>query len=385
MSTCSASENNVESVVRVVDLRSDTVSLPTPNMRRAIYEAVVGDDVYGEDPTVNELERRSAEMFGKQAALFVPTGTMGNLLAVMVHCSRRGTEAIVGDMAHIFLYEQGGAAQIGGVLLNTIKNQPDGSFDLSELQKKFRGYDVHEPQTALVLVENTHNMCGGKVLQLQWLDDLSKICKEMTAKIHMDGARIFNAAEYLEVPVSRIVRDVDSICFCLSKGLACPVGSVLVGSNDFIKEAHRLRKALGGGMRQVGFLAAAGLCAFDEIIPTLKKDHERARRIAQYIQGMKSPFFKVDVENLHTNIVMIQILTNKIKSCVFGKRLTEVLPRELELGIVDTYGNGISVKVSARDWSFARIVVYTNITDEDIDLAIKKIKYVIEEFESNMK
>ncbi|XP_055623058.1 uncharacterized protein LOC129766514 [Toxorhynchites rutilus septentrionalis] len=369
--------------VRVVDLRSDTVSLPTARMRKAIYEAEVGDDVYDEDPTVKELERRSAQMFGKQAALFVPSGTMGNLLAVMVHCSRRGTEAIVGDMAHIFLYEQGGAAQIGGVLLNCIKNEEDGTFDLGELRNKFRGYDVHESQTALVLVENTHNMCGGKVLPLQWLEDLSKICTERSVKIHMDGARIFNAAEYLKVPVSRIVRDVDSICFCLSKGLACPVGSVLVGHNDFIKAAHRLRKALGGGMRQVGFLAAAGLCAFDEIVPKLSKDHARTRRIAEFIQSINSPLFKVDLENLHTNILMIQILTNRITSCDFERRLIEVLPEELEHGLVDARGNGISVKVSARDWSFTRIVVYTNITDEDIDLVIRKIKYVIEEYHNN--
>uniref|UniRef100_A0A182TBA9 Aromatic amino acid beta-eliminating lyase/threonine aldolase domain-containing protein n=1 Tax=Anopheles maculatus TaxID=74869 RepID=A0A182TBA9_9DIPT len=176
----------------------------------------------------------------------------------MVHCSRRGTEAIVGDIAHGFLYEQGGAAQIAGVLLNTIKNNPDGTFCLNELVHKFRGFDIHEPNTVLVMVENTHNMCGGKVLPLDWLERLATICREKGAKVHMDGARVFNAAAHLNLPVSRIVRDVDSVCFCLSKGLACPVGSILLGTKEFIKEAHRLRKALGGGMRQVGFLAAAG-------------------------------------------------------------------------------------------------------------------------------
>ncbi|XP_055585910.1 uncharacterized protein LOC129738680 [Uranotaenia lowii] len=385
MSYANNSSNGVQSDERVVDFRSDTISVPTASMRKAIYEAVVGDDVYGEDPTVLELERRSAELFGKEAALFVPTGTMANLLAVMVHCSRRGTEAIVGDAAHVFLYEQGGAAQIAGVLLSTIKNKPDGTFCLDELVHKFRGFDVHEPNTTLVLVENTHNMCGGKVLPLQWLEDLSKICKERSVKLHMDGARVFNAAAHLNVPVARVVRDVDTVCFCLSKGLACPVGSMLIGSKDFIKEAHRLRKALGGGMRQVGFLAAAGLVALDEIVPKLKIDHQRTKRIAESIYTLKSPLFTVDLANLHTNILMVQILTDKVKSCELGKRLSTIEAKEIEDGLVDASGKGICVKISARDWAFARIVVYTNLTDEEVDLAIKKIEYVIREYEKNIK
>lgn len=382
-SNCSRDDNT--STTRVVDFRSDTVSVPTPSMRKAIYEAAVGDDVYGEDPTVNELERRSAELFGKEAALFVPTGTMANLLSVMVHCGRRGMEAIVGDAAHVFLYEQGGAAYLAGVQLSTIQNKPDGTFCLKELQNKFRGYDIHEPQTALVLVENTHNMCGGKVLPLQWLEDLSEICKNKSIKIHMDGARVFNAAEHLNVPVSRVVRDVDSVCYCLSKGLACPVGSVLIGSKNFIKEAHRLRKALGGGMRQVGFLAAAGLCAIDEIVPKLNDDHRRTRQIAEAIRSMNSTIFEVDLENLHTNILLIHMSSDTVKSCDFSERLEQVKPQELQAGLVDETGKGISVKVSARDWSYSRIVVYTNITDDEVDLAIRKIKYVIDEYQSKLE
>lgn len=374
--------NGVASSVRVVDLRSDTVSVPTPSMRRAIYDADVGDDVYGEDPTTSLLERRSAELFGKEAALFVPSGTMGNLLAVMVHCNRRGSEAIVGDMAHVFLYEQGGSAQLAGVSLNNIKNLPNGTFSLDELQTKFRGFDVHEPKTELVLIENTHNICGGKVIPLQWIEDLAKICRKESVKVHMDGARVFNAAEHLGVPVSRIVRDVDSVCCCLSKGLACPVGSVLVGSKEFIKQAHRLRKALGGGMRQVGFLAAAGLVALDEIVPLLNLDHQRARKIAEAIHAMKSPLFTVDLKNVQTNILMVQILTDKIKSDEFAKRLANVSSQEIADRITDTTGKGISVKLSARDWAFVRIVTYTNLTDEDVDLAIRKIKYVIEEYQT---
>lgn len=377
------SEPTVSSV-RVVDFRSDTVSVPTATMRKAMYEAAVGDDVYGEDPTVNELERRAAALLGKEAALFVPSGTMGNLLAVMVHCNRRGSEAIVGDMAHVFLYEQGGSAQLAGVLLNNIKNNTDGTFCLDELRNKFRGFDIHEPNTELVLIENTHNMCGGKVLPLQWMEDLSNICKEKSIKLHMDGARVFNAAEHLKVPVSRVVRDVDSVCFCLSKSLACPVGSMLVGSKDFVKQAHRLRKALGGGMRQVGFLAAAALVALDEIVPKLALDHDRTRKIAEAIHTMNSPLFTVDLKNLHSNILMVQILTPKIKSCDLANRLKEVMPEEIEKGLTDASGKGISVKLSARDWSFARIVIYTNLTDEDVDLAIRKIKYVIEEYQTTL-
>ncbi|XP_062536510.1 uncharacterized protein LOC134205345 [Armigeres subalbatus] len=381
-SSSNGTPTEAASLVRVVDLRSDTVSVPTANMRKAMFEAAIGDDVYGEDPTVNELERRAAELLGKEAALFVPSGTMGNLLAVMVHCNRRGSEAIVGDMAHVFLYEQGGSAQLAGVLLNNIKNKTDGTFCLAELRNKFRGYDVHEPNTELVLIENTHNICGGKVLPLQWIEDLSKICKEKCVKLHMDGARVFNAAEYLKVPVSRVVRDVDSVCFCLSKGLACPVGSMLVGSKEFIKQAHRLRKALGGGMRQVGFLAGAALAALDEIVPKLGIDHDRARRIAKAIHSMNSPLFTVDLENVQTNILMVQILNANIKSSDFTERLLEVKPNEIDSGLTDSSGKGISVKLSARDWAFARIVVYTNLTDEEVDLAIRKIKYVIEEYQT---
>uniref|UniRef100_A0A182NCJ9 Aromatic amino acid beta-eliminating lyase/threonine aldolase domain-containing protein n=1 Tax=Anopheles dirus TaxID=7168 RepID=A0A182NCJ9_9DIPT len=370
--------------VRVVDFRSDTISVPTPSMRHAMFTAEVGDDVYGEDPTVRKLEERSAALFGKEAALFVPTGTMANLLAIMVHCSRRGTEAIVGDLAHGFLYEQGGAAQIAGVLLNTIHNNPDGTFCLNELVRKFRGFDVHEPDTTLVMVEDTHNICGGKVLPLDWLEKLAAICREKGAKVHMDGARVFNAAAYLNLPVSRVVRDVDSVCFCLSKGLACPVGSILLGTKEFIKEAHRLRKALGGGMRQVGFLAAAGLCALDEIVPKLGDDHARTRRVAEAIDQLGSPIFKVDLANLHTNILMVQILSKKICSSELARRLAMVAPGEIEAGVVDSEGKGIAVKLSARDWTFARIVVYTNITDEEVELAIKKIRYVFVEYEKDL-
>lgn len=230
-----AEDSNVKKH-RIVDMRSDTVSLPNSEMRKAMAEAVVGDDVYGEDPTVRELELRSAALFGKDDAVFTPSGTMANLLSVMVHCDARGSEAIAGDRSHVYLYEQGGAAHLAGVQVSTVPNLTDGTFDLAEVRRKIRGFDQHEPITKLVVVEQTHNMCGGKVVPLEWLDSLGELAREKNLKVHMDGARVFNAAEYLKVPLSRICRDVDSVCYCLSKGLSAPIGSVLVGSKDFIKQ-----------------------------------------------------------------------------------------------------------------------------------------------------
>uniref|UniRef100_A0A1A9VF61 Aromatic amino acid beta-eliminating lyase/threonine aldolase domain-containing protein n=1 Tax=Glossina austeni TaxID=7395 RepID=A0A1A9VF61_GLOAU len=355
----------------VVDMRSDTVSSPTIEMREAMYTAAVGDDVYGEDPTVLKLEQKSIDLFKKEAALFVPSGTMANLLAT-------------------------GAAQIAGVQLTTIQNRTDGTFCLDELQRKMHLYDdCHEPLTSLVVVENTHNMCGGKVLPLRWLDELVSVCKnkEMTngktIALHMDGARVFNAAQYLNESVARIARDFDSICFCLSKGLSAPVGSVLLGSKTFIAEARRLRKVLGGGMRQCGVLAAAGLVAFEKIVPLLPEDHRRTRRIAQAINNLRSSNFNVDLDNVHTNILLIHMMNPKISASSFAKRLAEVTQKELDENITttDEVGQemrGIQLKVSSRDWSYARIVLYNQITDKDVECAIKKIKYVIQEYDRNL-
>ncbi|KAM7363472.1 uncharacterized protein ACRADG_000369 isoform 1-T2 [Cochliomyia hominivorax] len=376
----------------VVDVRSDTVSLPTPEMRQAMFEAVVGDDVYGEDPTVAELEKKSALLFEKEAALYVPSGTMANLLAIMVHCHRRGTEAIVGDLSHTFLYEQAGAAQIAGVQLATIKNKTDGTFCLNEMQRKMRLYDdCHEPVTSLVIVENTHNMCGGKALPLEWLNELAGICKNptktngKTIALHMDGARIFNAATYLNVSVARITKDFDSVCFCLSKGLSAPVGSVLVGTKEFIREARHLRKVLGGGMRQSGILAAAGLVALETIVPRLNEDHKRIKRIAEALHNLCSPNFTVDLANVHSNILLIHMVNPKITASDFSKRLSEVTTQELQDDVTTTPDDGkrgIVLKVSARDWAYARIVLYHQITDKDVDYTIKKFEYVIKEFDA---
>ncbi|XP_005188537.2 uncharacterized protein LOC101895854 [Musca domestica] len=386
--------NSTMSANYVVDIRSDTVSLPTKEMRQAMLEAVVGDDVYGEDPTVLQLEQTSAKLFEKEAALFVPSGTMANLLAIMVHCHRRGTEAIVGDISHTFLYEQAGAAQIAGVQLATIKNKPDGTFCLREMQHKLRLYDdCHEPVTALVVVENTHNMCGGKALPLEWLDELAAICKDPVKTngkriaLHMDGARIFNAATYLKVPVSRITKDFDSVCFCLSKGLSAPVGSVLVGNKTFINEARRLRKVLGGGMRQCGVLAAAGLVALETIVPRLNEDHQRTKRIAEALFNIHSPNISVDLANVHSNILLIHMVNPKVTADEFAKRLGTVTAQELADGVITSAENGASgivLKVSARDWAYARIVLYHQITDKDVEYTIKKFEYVVKEFDRQL-
>ncbi|KAH8241174.1 hypothetical protein KR032_001433 [Drosophila birchii] len=376
------------STVAVVDLRSDTVSQPTAQMRARMASAEVGDDVYGEDPTVNELEARTAAIFGKEAGLFVPSGTMGNLLAIMVHCHRRGTEALVGDLSHIFLYEQGGASHLAGVQLATLKNEQDGTFSLQELRRRIRHDDYHEPITSLVVVENTHNICGGKVVPLSFLDELAALVRQPgvgtgSARIalHMDGARVFNAAASLGVGVERICRDFDSVSICLSKSLSAPVGSVLVGGKDFIAEARRLRKALGGGMRQVGILAAAGLVALEEVVPLLGKDHERTQKIAKAIHALKSPNITVDLDTVQSNILLVEITQPKLTASEFSARLGTVEPEELKAGVKDTNGAGIVVKASARDWAFARLVLYHQVDDKQVELAIRKLEYVIGQYD----
>ncbi|XP_067627254.1 uncharacterized protein [Eurosta solidaginis] len=378
----------------IIDLRSDTVSKPTAEMRQAMFEAVVGDDVYGEDPTVNALEQKAAKLFEKEAGLFVPSGTMGNLLACMVHCHRRGTEAIVGDLSHVYLYEQGGAAHIGGIQLATLPNKEDGTFCLEALRRKVRLVDDHEPITALVIVENTHNICGGKVIPLEWIDKLVALLnnnKELQPDgkriaLHMDGARIFNAATALQVPVARIARDFDSVNFCLSKGLSAPVGSILVGSKTFIRQARRLRKALGGGMRQAGILAAAGIVALDTIVPLLQNDHQKTQRIAEAIFSMESPNVTVDLTNVHSNILLIRLTNPKYGANEFSQRCAKVTAEELAVRVcTPVKGEGISLKVSSRDWHVARIVLYQQITDADVVLAIKKFKFVICEIDDALK
>ncbi|HUY78070.1 MAG TPA: low-specificity L-threonine aldolase [Ktedonobacterales bacterium] len=284
----------------VIDLRSDTVTQPTPAMRTAMARAEVGDDVYGEDPTVNRLEELAAERVGKEAALYVPSGAMGNAIAVLTHC-RRGDEIIVGDRSHIFLYEVGGAARLNGSPSRAIPNLPDGTLDRARLAAAFLGDDIHEARTGLLCVENTQNMCGGRALPPETLRELAAPARQRGLPVHMDGARLFNAAVALGLPASALAAEADSVMFCLSKGLSAPVGSLLAGSRAFIAEARRARKLLGGGMRQAGIIAAAGIVALTEMVDRLADDHANARHFAYGLA--ETPGIVVEPETVDTNII----------------------------------------------------------------------------------
>jgi threonine aldolase len=288
-----------------IDLRSDTVTLPTPAMRAAMARAEVGDDVYGEDPTVNRLEELAAERLGKEAALFVATGTMGNAAALIAHC-RRGDDVIVGDLAHIWQAEVGGAARLNGSTLRPVPNLPDGTLDRTRLEHAFASEDIHEAPTGLLCLEDTHNMCGGRVLAAATLRELAAPARRRGVPVHLDGARLFNAAVALGVPVAELAAEADSVMFCLSKGLAAPVGSLLCGRRDCIARARRARKLLGGGMRQVGILAAAGIVALDEMVERLAEDHANARRLAEALAG--APGLELRLDEVETNFVFFHVL-----------------------------------------------------------------------------
>jgi threonine aldolase len=262
-----------------IDLRSDTITKPTPAMWEAMAKADVGDDVYGEDPTINKLQEMAASFLGKEAGLFVPSGTMGNLAAILAHCTR-GDEIILGNLAHTFLYEAGGVAALGGIHPHTLPNQPDGKLKVDDILRAIRPDNPHMPVTRLVTLENTHNRCGGSPLSVEYTQEVGNLAHEKDLIFHLDGARIFNAAAALDVDVKDLVAPADSITFCLSKGLCAPVGSVICGTKKFINQALRIRKQVGGGMRQAGILAAAGIVALEEVVPLLKNDHRRAKALA---------------------------------------------------------------------------------------------------------
>src|SRR5579884_1746137 len=294
----STTERCVKSMT--IDLRSDTVTHPTPAMREAMYRAEVGDDVYGEDPTVNRLEALAAETLGKEAALFVASGTMGNAVAMLTPC-RRGDEIVMGDRSHTYLYEVGGPARLNGSPIRPVRTLPDGTLDRAQLDHSFFGDDVHEARAGLLCLEDTHNMCGGRVLSAATLRELAAPARRRGLPVHLDGARIFNAAVALGVPVRELAAEVDSVQFCLSKGLSAPVGSIVAGSRDFIAEARRVRKLLGGGMRQAGIIAAAGILALTEMVDRLAEDHANAKRLAEGLAAI--PTIAIEPETIETNIL----------------------------------------------------------------------------------
>lgn len=287
--------------MRYIDLRSDTVTMPTQKMRDVMYHAEVGDDVYADDPTVRELEEYAANLVGKESALFVPSGTFGNQLALFTHCNR-GDEVILGDDCHIVAHEVGAAAVIAGVQLRTLKSNK-GELDPEEIASKIRGEDIHFPRTGLICLENAHS--NGRVIPLRNMREIYGIAQQQGIPVHLDGARLFNAAVYLGVEAAELTRCCDSVMFCLSKGLCAPVGSILAGSKEFIDKARKGRKLMGGGLRQAGFLAAAGLVALKEMIQRLAEDHDNARLLGEELS--KIPGIKVNLEDLHINMVFFDM------------------------------------------------------------------------------
>ena len=302
--------------MKIIDLRSDTVTLPSSDMRQAIFEAQLGDDVFEEDASVNLLEKKAAELSGKDAALLVPSGTMANLISFLVHCPR-GTEALLGDKSHTFIYEAGGISAFGGIHSHQLKNNPDGLINLGDIKEAIREDNVHFPQTSLISLENTHNKCFGAPISREYIQDVIHIAHENNLKTHIDGARIFNATVALNITLSELVKDIDSITFCLSKGLSCPVGSVICGSKDFIYHARRVRKALGGGMRQAGIIAAAGLTALKNAEDQIKKDHKNAKLLAEGLSSIDNIFIEIDY--VKTNIVYFKLCSDNIGSKEFLK------------------------------------------------------------------
>jgi threonine aldolase len=343
----------------LVDLRSDTVTLPTPAMRQAIFEAEVGDDVYTEDQTVNRLEAQAAQLLGKESALFVPTGTMANLVSLLVHCGR-GTEAIMGDRSHTFLFEAGGSAVVGGIHPRTVPNQDDGTLVLDDIEAAIRPLDnPHFPATQLICLENSHNRCGGAVLSPAYMAQVRSLADRHKLAIHLDGARIFNAAVALDVTAATLARGADSVSFCLSKGLSAPVGSLICGSEGFIRQARHQRKLLGGGMRQAGVLAAAGLVALDTMVGRLREDHENARRLAQGLAQL--PGIVLDPGSVATNIVIFEMAPDAPSP----KQLVESLQAK-------------GVKVGAIEGRRLRAVTHVGVTASDINYAVEATSDALE-------
>lgn len=313
----------------VIDLRSDTVTRPTAAMRRAMADAEVGDDVFGEDPTVIRLEALAAAKIGTEAALFVSSGTMGNLVCQLVHCGR-GDEMLLGDQSHIFFYEQGGSAAVGGIHPRTLPNRPDGTIDLQHIESAVRSDDVHFPRSRLLVLENTHNRCYGSPLDAAYTEAAAALAHRYGLSLHIDGARIFNAAVALGVEAPTLTAPADSISFCLSKGLAAPVGSMVCGSRDFIRSARRARKLLGGGMRQAGVLAAAGIVALNEMIDRLAEDHAHARRLARGLAEIEG--LSLDPAKVQTDIVFFDITRPGLTAAELARRLETRGVRVLPVG-----------------------------------------------------
>ena len=342
-----------------IDLRSDTVTRPTPAMWEAMATAAVGDDVYGNDPTVNLLQELAAAKLGKEAGLFVPSGTMGNLAGILSHCNR-GDEVIMGQRSHTFLHEGGGISTLGGVHSCQIKEQLDGSLALDDIEAAIRADDDHEPVTRLIEIENTQNACGGVYQSPAYIQHLADFAHERGLIVHMDGARVFNSAVAQGLNVNQLTGPVDSVTFCLSKGLCAPVGSVLCGSVEFIKKARRIRKHLGGGMRQAGVIAAAGIVALESMIDRLAEDHARARYMAEALS--KIPGINLSPALPATNMIFFNLADSvKLSTGQIEKMLQE-------------YG----VLAHSSGPRRFRLVTHYWITDRDVDTTVAAFREILQ-------
>ena len=340
-----------------IDLRSDTVTQPTEAMRKAMAAAPVGDDVYGEDPTVNRLEAMTADLLEKEAAVFVSSGTMGNLASLLSHCGR-GDEMILGDQAHIFLSEQGGSAGLGGVHPRPMPTAPDGTLDLQMVASSIRADDEHYPRTRLLAIENTHNRSGGRCLPVEYMDAAGKLAHSRDMKLHVDGARLWNAAVALNVAPARLLKEADSASLCLSKGLGAPVGSLVVGDADFVKRARRMRKILGGGTRQAGIIAAAGIVAITEMIERLADDHANAHKLAQGLTQLDG--INIDPETVETDIVIFELCRD------------DITPAQLSAGLRE-----LGVLLSPIDSTHLRAVTNLHVTSTDIERTLDAFAQVL--------
>ncbi len=337
-----------------VDMRSDTVTKPSPEMRKAMYEAEVGDDVYGDDPTVNRLQDKAAEMLGKEAGLFVVSGTQGNLVSVLSQ-AQRGDEIILGDQCHIFNAEAGGVSVLGGVVMYPIKTDNDGLLAPDLIHAAVKPRDYHRPRTKLLCIENTHNNTSGRAITPQETQVMADAGRDHGLRVHLDGARLFNSAVAQGIDVKELTAPVDTATFCLSKGLSCPIGSVLVGDADFIEEAGRWRKILGAGMRQVGVIAAAGIVALDSMIDRMEEDHVNAKKLADGLAEL--PGIELEPERIQTNIVRFGVPNGS------GNRIAALLKEQ-------------GVYINGGD-SDLRMVTHYGIDSEDIDFTLIAMRSVM--------
>jgi threonine aldolase len=342
--------------MKIVDLRSDTFTLPTEEMMKAIQEAELGDDVFQEDPTMNSLEKLAAEKIGKEKALFVTSGTQANVVCLLAH-TERGDEVIMEAQSHTYLYEVGAMAALGGLMAHPVPGDT-GILHPEDVEKAIRGDNIHFPRTRLVCMENTHNNAGGIAVTPEQIKAVADVVKPRGIKMHLDGARVFNAAIALKTDVKKITKEFDSVMFCLSKGLSSPVGSMVCGSEEFIERARKVRKMLGGGMRQVGILAACGIVSLEKMVDRLEDDHKNARKLAEGLAAL--PGISIDLDTVQTNIIIFNV------SALGGSSTF--------IGALEKKG----VKCLSRDETHVRMVTHRMVSEEDIDIALERIKEVVQ-------